>query len=362
MKNVSLPPVVTIKQACRWLNNETGRCWTLPLLLKHGVTPWFWLDHQPHFPEAVFNGRIEGFLAPLCFAGDLQRLSSDCQDVMVTMTRNPERMLFRLSPGIQFSVDELRFLDGDLQRLAEKFCATENLDSLQVRPAEDGDQVTLERLALEIAESQAEKHAGQWAERDGDDAVGKTIATTLNIISTAAIGFPGIRQHLLKMLKRGKISVRSTLNDMPPHKNSDISANLGNWYVSQEDAAKVRGYLLPGKRETHANNSTDHSGTTEKAAPDAGVGRPDALAPTTAQEQKANATQSTRRIPEQRFQEQEILRVISTLGHTPDSLPKWTPGKSGVKADVRRELKFSAAVFDKAWQRLRDEGRVRETG
>ncbi len=88
--------------------------------------------------------------------------------------------------------------------------------------------------------------------------------------------------------------------------------------------------------------------------------RADTPTPTTAQEQKANATQSTRRIPEQRSQEQEILRVISTLGHMPDALPKWAAGKPGVKAEVRVQLTFSTKVFDLAWERLRAEGAIQD--
>ena len=56
--------------------------------------------------------------------------------------------------------------------------------------------------------------------------------------------------------------------------------------------------------------------------------------------------------PAQRFQEQEILRVIGELGHDPKALPKDIPGKAGVKAEVRKRLKLSASVFNKAWERL----------
>jgi len=56
---------------------------------------------------------------------------------------------------------------------------------------------------------------------------------------------------------------------------------------------------------------------------------------------------------QQLFQEQEILRVIRTLFHNPKKMPKQEQGKSGIKADVRKILKFSPKVFDKAWERLR---------
>ena len=68
---------------------------------------------------------------------------------------------------------------------------------------------------------------------------------------------------------------------------------------------------------------------------------------------------STRPLPQQRFQEQEILRVIRELGHDPCSLPKDKPGKPGVKAVVREKLNFTVTVFDKAWGRLRAAGEIK---
>jgi len=68
-------------------------------------------------------------------------------------------------------------------------------------------------------------------------------------------------------------------------------------------------------------------------------------------------------IPRQRFQEEEILRVINELGFKPQELPKWEAGKPGVKARVRKVLvtsKFPIKVFDKAWERLRAEGNIKE--
>lgn len=66
----------------------------------------------------------------------------------------------------------------------------------------------------------------------------------------------------------------------------------------------------------------------------------------------AATSESAKPIPRQRFQEMEILRVISELGHEPKKLPKDIPGKPGVKADVRTKLTFAPGVFDKAWERL----------
>lgn len=61
-----------------------------------------------------------------------------------------------------------------------------------------------------------------------------------------------------------------------------------------------------------------------------------------------------RPIPAQRFQEQEILRVIKELGYEAVALPKpTTQGVFGVKAEVRAKLDLQNGVFNKAWERLR---------
>ncbi len=74
--------------------------------------------------------------------------------------------------------------------------------------------------------------------------------------------------------------------------------------------------------------------------------------------QKPNA----RPLMQQRHQEQEILRVIRELEHTANALPKWQYGKKGVKAQVRARLNFSSGVFNKAWARLRSEGKIQDAG
>lgn len=56
---------------------------------------------------------------------------------------------------------------------------------------------------------------------------------------------------------------------------------------------------------------------------------------------------------QQQFQEQAILRVLASLSYDPKALPKNKPGKPGVKAAVRNELKLSVSVFKKAWERLK---------
>jgi len=69
---------------------------------------------------------------------------------------------------------------------------------------------------------------------------------------------------------------------------------------------------------------------------------------------------ASRPLPQQRHQEQEVLRVIRELGYDPQQLPKQRAGTAGVKAAVKSQLKQSLteAVFKKAWERLRAAGDI----
>lgn len=67
----------------------------------------------------------------------------------------------------------------------------------------------------------------------------------------------------------------------------------------------------------------------------------------------APETDTKKTLPQQRFQEREILLVIRELSYDPKNLTKPEPGKPGVKAEVRQKLALSVKVFDKAWERLR---------
>lgn len=62
----------------------------------------------------------------------------------------------------------------------------------------------------------------------------------------------------------------------------------------------------------------------------------------------------------QRWQEREILRVISALGYRADALPIPEAGKSGIKKEVRAKLNLTTVVFDKAWERLRKQEEIKD--
>ncbi|SIQ85145.1 hypothetical protein SAMN05421778_10552 [Sphaerotilus natans] len=66
----------------------------------------------------------------------------------------------------------------------------------------------------------------------------------------------------------------------------------------------------------------------------------------------------------QRHQEAEILRVLRELGRDPTALPRNDPGKAGPKAAVRQRLGhlpgWGVSVFNKAWERLRESGDIKD--
>lgn len=136
MENNYLPKQATISEACEWLQDETGEHWTLVRLIEHGLMPWFWLDYQAGWPDAVFNGCHEGYLAPLCFGGDTQRLAAGVSDVLVTMSRTQSGELFKLevSPNaVSFPIDDLRFLRDDITQLAGKLSKPANAPAAKVQ-------------------------------------------------------------------------------------------------------------------------------------------------------------------------------------------------------------------------------------
>ena len=64
-----------------------------------------------------------------------------------------------------------------------------------------------------------------------------------------------------------------------------------------------------------------------------------------------------------RDQEKAIIACISSLGFDPKQLPKKSPGKGGVKKQVRDNLDGNSlfkgvTVFDRAWERLRKSGAI----
>jgi hypothetical protein len=68
-----------------------------------------------------------------------------------------------------------------------------------------------------------------------------------------------------------------------------------------------------------------------------------------------------------RAQEAAILAAIRDMGNDPQKIPKFTPGKPGLKFDVRKTLAVSSIYFpiggtqfNKAWDELRKSGEISE--
>lgn len=116
-----LPAWATLAEASQWLETRTGEPWPLPRLIEAGAMPHIWLTPDADDPPnsavmaQVFNGRHEGFIAPLIFAGDTHRLAIDRSGAM-SMTRSPSGELVRFTPGIPFVIEEVRFKAEHVRR------------------------------------------------------------------------------------------------------------------------------------------------------------------------------------------------------------------------------------------------------
>ncbi len=154
-----LPEWATLEEAESWLEAMTGEPWPLPRLLAAAVGPSVWLkpdaDVPPSYMEHLFEGRSEGYLAPVCFGGDCERLAIDRTGAL-SVTRTPSGTLVRFTPPIDFTLSELRFPAPKLRRLAEE------------RKPGSGPRAgpALKKRAL------VAKHVGQWPsiERDLSEA------------------------------------------------------------------------------------------------------------------------------------------------------------------------------------------------
>lgn len=68
-----------------------------------------------------------------------------------------------------------------------------------------------------------------------------------------------------------------------------------------------------------------------------------------------------RPVPRRRAQEEAILATLAELNINPQAIPRPSPGKqSKEKNAVRNALRYSRDVMNKAWQRLRDDGRIKD--
>jgi hypothetical protein len=152
MSNTELSYRATLSEACLWLHSQTGKTWSLSNLIAHGITPYVWLDYNDQFPE-LFGDATGGYAAPIFFQGDTQRLAAGSEDILITMTKDADKIAIQLpQPGIRAPLSDLRFLRKDLSRLLEQI-KKETLPAKEPKPTsmESNKGITKEQAILAFA-------------------------------------------------------------------------------------------------------------------------------------------------------------------------------------------------------------------
>jgi hypothetical protein len=152
MNNPDLAYRATLAEACTWLHEQTGKTWSLASLIEYGVTPYIWLDYNDQFPE-LFGDATGGYAAPIFFQDDTQRLAAGSADVLITMTKDADKIAIQLpSPGIRAPLADLRFLRKDLSRLLEQI-KKDALPAKEQKPTivESNKGITKEQALLAFA-------------------------------------------------------------------------------------------------------------------------------------------------------------------------------------------------------------------
>jgi hypothetical protein len=132
-------------------------------------------------------------------------------------------------------------------------------------------------------------------------------------------------------------------------------------HLTVDDTSKSNAHRDAASHRDTAENDPPASDDSNTEAAEAALDKvhPSADANTSTADELDRPTE--RPLLQQRYQEQEILRVIRELGHDPIVLPKRMSGKASVKSAVRQELqKFTHKVFDLAWDRLRASGYIKD--
>jgi hypothetical protein len=101
MSLLELPFRATTSEACAWLAEQTHTPWNLASLIEHALIPYVWLEYDAARPE-LFGDATGGYPAPIYFAADTQRLASGSEDVLITMTKDADKIAIHLpAPGIR---------------------------------------------------------------------------------------------------------------------------------------------------------------------------------------------------------------------------------------------------------------------
>lgn len=117
-----LPKWATAQEAGEWLQTTTGEAWPLPRLIEAGAEMAVHLDcandAPPEIVEVLFMGRREGFMAPVHFMGDIDRMAFVRDGGTLTMTQRPDGATVRITPPARFAAEELRFQAASLRAIA----------------------------------------------------------------------------------------------------------------------------------------------------------------------------------------------------------------------------------------------------
>lgn len=147
MTTTDLPFRASTAQACDWLELQTASPWTLARLIENGLTPYVWLDYDAAYPE-LFGEANGGYAAPIFFEGDTRRLANGSDDVLITMTKDAYKIVATLPPpGFRRSLDELRFLKKDLERLANQLKRDAAPEPVKIETAQESrDGISAEQV------------------------------------------------------------------------------------------------------------------------------------------------------------------------------------------------------------------------
>lgn len=142
----------TTEETCHWLAQQTGTPWSLARLIESGLTPYVWLDYCADYPE-LFGQATGGYPAPIFFADDTARLAAGSADVLITLTKDADKIVVQLNPpGIRRPLEALRFLQRDIARLADEIKkANEPVKVVAVTPKESQNGISKEQVLSAFA-------------------------------------------------------------------------------------------------------------------------------------------------------------------------------------------------------------------
>jgi hypothetical protein len=308
----------------------------------------------------VFMGRAEGFMAPLTFEGDIQRLAAVRSGGALSKTRRPDGELVSFSPPVPFRAEQVLFSAESVRAIAkthEAETATKLAQSLAqaqaLRAGQDSDsaaprpikvqavsRISVSEVKRLIREALPPEPAMEvWEAPDG--------TMELRPEPDGCFSRAWLDHEFEEACKKGQITPRHQfLPTRTDYRGGDENDPL--WLVEHEAFVWFAGlYGLPVE--------VDHAGPVQREQPD-----------TTETEATEPEQGDLKPVPRFKAQEQAVLTQIAAMGLNALALPRKPAGEPGVKAEVRRALKahplfVGAKIFDKAWERLRASGEIADS-